>query len=262
MTRGMIAGVLCAWLVAGCADPHQPVQRRTIKKSDQARGHGSASLSEPISPHGSASPHGMPGAMFPAHGRPSGGVADPGLGPIVRLGSLAMVEPEGWVRERPTPRIIQGQDFTPDAEFRLPRAGEDEIDGHLTVSTLRGGVARNVDRWRDQFAEQGREFSQEELDVGGVSVVVVDISGTLVMMGGPHGGTGGGIPNMRMLGAIIPGQTVSHFVKARGQKDTIAKHEQSFRRFIESLKPAEDIEKPPAADDDASENAAEEQSDV
>jgi len=198
--------------------------------------------SEPVSPHGAASPDGMPGTMPAPHDQPSGGVADPSLGSVVRLRSLAMTAPEGWVRERPTPRITQGLNFTPDAEFRLPRAGDDETDGHLTVSTVGGNMAMNVDRWKNQFAKQGREFSQEQLDVGGVPVVVVDISGTVVMMGEPHVGTDGGIPNMRMLGAIIPGRGRSHFVKARGLKDTMAKHQQPFRQFIESLQPAEEIE--------------------
>jgi len=133
------------------------------------------------------------------------------------------------------------------AELQIPRVGEDEADGRLTIMGAGGSIDANIERWQGQFIQSdGSETSEktkvEKKELGGQKVTIVDITGTFLDSdGGPFSGK----PkiereNYRMLAAII--QTANdgnYFVKLYGPKATIDKNAEHFKAMIESVKVAE-----------------------
>jgi hypothetical protein len=145
----------------------------------------------------------------------------------VELQALTLTAPEAWQRKPPQSGFVA-------AEFSLPRAEGDENDGRLTISTAGGSVQDNIDRWRTQFGGKPQKDSQEELEIGGTKLTVVDLSGTYNDQPGPFA-PGVQRPGYRMLAAIIPVSDQLHFVKAYGPEKSMAKHEEAFRAFLQTL---------------------------
>lgn len=215
MIRWPLAGVCCLLLVTGCGDTRTPTVQKETAKPD---------------PHSSTtgmpadSMHGMPPGM------PHGGAPGAALGPVVRLGSMYMKGPESWVRKPLASAFLL-------AEFSLPRAEGDPRDGRLTVTSVGGSVEANVDRWREQFGGKPEKESQEEIDVGGVPVVLVDFSGTY---NGQHGGMGQAAPAAeptasRMRAAIFSVKGHQFIIKCTGPEKTMDQHADAFLAFINSL---------------------------
>lgn len=150
-------------------------------------------------------------------------------GPDVVIGSMVLTAPEHWTRKPPSSGFLI-------TEFSLPKADEGTDNGRLTVSTAGGSVQANVDRWRDQFGGNPEPASQDNWDVAGLSVTVVDFSGTFNDQAGPFA-PATPKPGYRMLAAIIPLDGSLFFLKAYGPQQTMALHEDAFREFVRSLKP-------------------------
>ena len=116
------------------------------------------------------------------------------------------------------------------AEFALPKSEGDSEDGRLTVSEAGGTVEENVKRWRGQFGGKPEKDTQQELDIAGLKITVVDFVGNFndSMAGIQRSG-------YRMLGAVIPGGERLIFVKAYGPQKTMGDHEDAFHSFLQSL---------------------------
>lgn len=140
--------------------------------------------------------------------------------------SVALDGPEGWRVVKPRSIVIQ-------AEFALPKAEGDDRDGRLTVVKAGGSVDANIERWRHQF-EELKEKPVEEIDVSGTEVTVVDCGGTYKerQVGGRAVARR---PGYRMLGAILSKPDGLWFVKGYGPEKTMARHEETFRAFVETL---------------------------
>jgi hypothetical protein len=143
------------------------------------------------------------------------------------LDRLVFAVPEGWERKEASSSFVL-------AEFGLPKADGDDLDGRLTVSVAGGSVEANVDRWRDQFGGQPEKSSEDRKEIGGLEVAIVDFSGEFNDQRGPFA------PAIkrsgyRMLAAIIPVDGDLHFVKAVGPQATIAAHAERFHEFIGSV---------------------------
>jgi hypothetical protein len=149
------------------------------------------------------------------------------LGPDLDLGELRLKAPESWTRKAPRSRILM-------AEFALPRAEGDERDGRLTISRAGGGLKANIDRWRKQFSGALAKDSQTEQKIGGVTITLVDFSGTYLDRPGPFAP---GVPRegYRMLAAIIPVGAQPFFIKAYGPEKTMAQHAEAFQAFVKTL---------------------------
>ena len=141
--------------------------------------------------------------------------------------ALRLTAPDSWVRQPPRSQFVT-------AEFSLPRAAGDETDGRLTVSVAGGSVEANIDRWRGQFEGVLTRDTQEDLQIQGLTVKLVDCSGNFNDQPGPFA-PGVMREGYRMLAAIIPTSGQLHFVKAYGPERTMAQHEPAFRAFLQSL---------------------------
>lgn len=203
--RWAIALAICGWVLAGCGDRRRPVVRRGETK----RGREDTSRVEP--------PEIGDSTARPQPPAEAGGRA-------VNLGPRRLTAPESWIRKQPVVRFIL-------AEFSLPRAEGDPADGRLTVTEAGGSIAENVARWRGQFGGRPENESIEQVEIAGIQVTSVDISGTYQEPFAP----GVEYPDYRVLGAIIPIQSRLYFVKCYGPKKTLAERADEFRAFVRSL---------------------------
>lgn len=151
-------------------------------------------------------------------------------GPVT-LEAIELTAPSDWQRKRPSSSFIA-------AEFALPRAEGDDIDARLTVSTAGGSVEANVDRWKSQFEPLAEEKPPESIDVAGMLVTIVDLSGDFNDARGPFA------PPVhrsgyRMIAAIVPVQGQLHFIKATGPQKTMAAHADMIHEFIHSVRPVQ-----------------------
>ncbi|MBN2474514.1 MAG: hypothetical protein JXB62_07890 [Pirellulales bacterium] len=217
MVRCLIAVASCALVLAGCGDRRRPAVHKSSVAPATTKARSAAGSR---SPHATASPDETPRSE--ADGQP--------LGREVRLGTLRLTAPEGWIRQP------LRSDFTL-AEFRLPRAKGDPSDGRLTVSIAGGGVEQNVERWRLQFQGEASRKPPETVEIAGIDVTTVDFSGAYHdgMMISPATEAESGY---RMLGAIVPLGDQHGFIKCIGPEKTIAKHAEAFHAFLRSLRPA------------------------
>lgn len=155
--------------------------------------------------------------------------ASDGADGVVELDAITLTAPADWQRKPPNSPILI-------AEFALPRAEGDDADGRLTISTAGGSVEANIDRWKGQFSPQPESASQEEVDVAGMKVTIVDLSGNFNDQRGPFA-PGELRPGYRMIAAVIPVDGQLHFVKATGPQKTMASHADAIGVFIRSARP-------------------------
>lgn len=142
------------------------------------------------------------------------------------LDRLVFTVPEGWKQKEASSGFVL-------AEFRLPNADGDGVDGRLTVSVASGTIQANIDRWRDQFGGKPAKASEEHKEIG-LNIAIVDFSGEFNDQRGPYA-VMTERSGYRMLAAIIPVEGELHFVKAVGPEATIAAHAESFHEFISSV---------------------------
>jgi hypothetical protein len=145
------------------------------------------------------------------------------------LDALKLNVPAKWTRQPAGSQFVV-------AEFTLPRAEGDDADGRLTISTAGGTILANIDRWKGQFQPQPKEAKQEEIDVSGLKVTVVDLSGDFKDQRGPFA-PGEIRSNYRMIAAVVPINGQLHFIKATGPQKTIAAQSAAIQEFIRSAKP-------------------------
>ena len=208
MRRWLMLSALAGLMLAGCYDGPAP-------ESATADNHLGI-----VDPHaGMSSIDGAPGA---ATGQPLGDSGGP-----VELGAITLTAPAGWPQMPPSSSFVA-------AEFALPRAEGDDEDGRLTISTAGGTVEANIDRWKGQFDAQAKQATQEEIDIAGLKVTLLDASGNFSDQRGPFAPaierTG-----YRMIATIVPVEGQLHFIKATGPEKTIAAHADKIHEFIRTV---------------------------
>lgn len=155
--------------------------------------------------------------------------------------SLTLNAPGEWTKVQPRINFIE-------AEFSIPKEEGDPKNGRLTVMGAGGSIQANIDRWYGQFTQpDGSDTSEsakvEEMTIKGMTVHMVDISGTFLdASGGPFNPNAKKVErdNYRMLAAII--QTAdngNYFVKLYGPQATMKKHEEGFTKMIKELEVVE-----------------------
>lgn len=146
----------------------------------------------------------------------------------VHLKPIALTAPATWKRSKPQSSLVH-------AEFALPHADKDTVDGRLTVSVVGGTVKDNVDRWKGQFVGKIDDPKIEELEIDGLKATLVDCSGTF----GEQKGMSGPVvnrPNYRMVGVLIPLGDQLYVIKAVGPRETISANVDAINSFVGSLK--------------------------
>jgi hypothetical protein len=139
-----------------------------------------------------------------------------------------------WKQVKPRSRIIE-------REFVVPPAEGERVPGRLTMMQSGGGVKANIERWKGQFTPtpntgSEQEVAVDELEVAGLRVHVVDLSGTFLDQPGPFA-PGIKRPGYRMLGAIIETEEVGdYYVKFYGPAATVEAHREAFDQMVQSLR--------------------------
>jgi hypothetical protein len=200
-------------LLSGCNESFRPAKREAPDKS--------ATPQDPAAPPATTS-------ASDSASSDAGNVAPAGEGGgELDLGAIRLTAPKTWTRQQPRSSFVL-------AEFALPRAEGDSQDGRLTVSTAGGSVQANIDRWRGQFEGKPGRDTQKTLEVAGLTITIVDLSGTFLDQPGPFA-PGVKREGFRVLAAVIPTPEQLHFVKCYGPEKTIARHAEAFEPFLKTL---------------------------
>jgi len=130
------------------------------------------------------------------------------------------------------------------ATYLIPAASGDGEDGECAVFFFGpgqgGGVDANIKRWIGQFEQPDGKPSdqvakQKTETINGLSVTMVDLTGTY-LGGGPMMGQGGGKKTgYRLLGAIVAGPQAPIFFKLTGPAKTVAAAQSEFQAMLKSL---------------------------
>jgi hypothetical protein len=151
---------------------------------------------------------------------------DYGNGPEVRLDAITLKAPPTWKRTKPASSYYL-------AEFVLPHADKDTTDARLMVSQGTGSIETNLDVFKAQFNTAGENAKQEQKEIAGLQVTLIDVSGTYT---GQHSQSAPAtLPGYRMIVAVIPIGEQLHFVKAVGPQQTIAVHADAIKAFVGSV---------------------------
>jgi len=150
---------------------------------------------------------------------------------------LAFITPDGWKSTPPTSSMRV-------AEFTLPRAAGDGEDAQLIVYYFggSGGSAdANIQRWIGQIEQaDGKPSSavakKESRTINGLTVSLVDVSGTYTAEMSPGSTAHNNKPHFRLRAGVVDTPRGPYFIKLTGPAQTIAKWDAAFNQFVSSLK--------------------------
>ena len=151
--------------------------------------------------------------------------------------SLKFTIPAGWIEEERTSSMRI-------AQYRLPRLAGDTEDASLVLYYFGpgqgGSTAANIDRWISQMkqADGGSAkdaAKQESLEVHGLKVATVDVSGIYVAETAPGSGEFLNKPSWRMRAAVVETPNGSYFVKLVGPEKTVGQWNESFLQYVRSF---------------------------
>ena len=227
-----VCAVLLGFMMSSCSDSqpeHQP------PSPEEARGSAHPALKAKVTsplprpapaPAGAQKPAAAP-ATAPA-------TAEYKAGEEFAVMGLKAKPPQGWLRQKPANRMRK-------AQFKLPRAEDDQYDGELTVIPAFGGMEANLQRWRAQFKE-GPEPLINNRKVSGMDVSIVQIDGTYLYKARPMdpGETAQERPDYRVLAAIVQAPKGQVFFKSFGPRSTMEKWQEGVTDMVDSFRPAQE----------------------
>jgi hypothetical protein len=126
------------------------------------------------------------------------------------------------------------------AEYAVPHAPGDTVDGECTVITFGagqgGGVTDNVDRWVRQFNPLSGPATKATSQVAGMPVTRVEVAGSyhpMMMPGAPSAATT--LQGSRLVGAIVEAPSGLWFFKLTGPDATVKAASAELDAMIASL---------------------------
>ncbi len=154
----------------------------------------------------------------------------------VAVAGLTYTAPAGWTTV-PTSSSMRV------AQFTLPREKGDTEPAELVVYYFGGSggsVEANIERWLAQMQQpDGRPSkplaTRESRTVNGLSVSLVDVSGTYVAETAPGSAERHNSPNFRLRAGVVQTPGGPYFIKLTGPAKTVAAQSQAFDRFVASL---------------------------
>jgi hypothetical protein len=150
---------------------------------------------------------------------------------------LTFTPPDGWTALRPSSSMRV-------AEFALPRAPGDSEDAQLVIYYFGGSggsVDANIGRWIAQIHQSdGRSSTavakRDTHAVNGLTVSLVDVSGTYVAETSPGSTERLNKPGFRLRAGVVETARGPYFIKLTGPAKTVARWDAAFTQFIGSLK--------------------------
>jgi hypothetical protein len=177
---------------------------------------------------GSTLPEGHPPiSNTPSTGAPAG----PGS-----VAGLAWTAPDTW--QSGSERPMRAATYMISPVEGDPEAGEVAV--FYFGASQGGDVQSNVDRWIGQFEQPDGSDSKSvaksgSLEVNGLKVTTVEVSGTYTAGMGPMSGVKSNKENFRMLGAIVEGPEGAVFFKFTGPQKTVESARSDFDKLIKSV---------------------------
>jgi hypothetical protein len=155
----------------------------------------------------------------------------------VALGEHEIMVSGEWLKQRPasTFRVLQ---------WGIPTAEGDEKAPVCYVSEFPGGVGSvdaNVKRWEGEYEEKDGEAKKEKVNVEGVKITMVDVSGSFKDSMGRGPVAGGKVElrkGYRTLAAMIEpeGGDKVYTVKMVGPKKSVGAQRDDFVTMLKSMK--------------------------
>ena len=104
-----------------------------------------------------------------------------------------------------------------------------------------GSVEANVQRWISQFEQPDKRPSsdvarRESRTINGLTVTLVDVSGTYTAEMRPGAAEHFNKPGFRMRAAVIETPKGPYFVKLVGPQATVARWERGFAAFLDTIR--------------------------
>jgi hypothetical protein len=129
------------------------------------------------------------------------------------------------------------------AQFALPRAPGDTVDGELVVYYFGGSggtIDANIARWIGQMQQpdgkpSDRVAKQSKRALNGLPATLVDVSGTYIAEMTPGSKARYNNPNFRLRAVVIETPNGPYFIKLVGPSRTVAAHERAFEEFLSSV---------------------------
>ena len=121
-------------------------------------------------------------------------------------------------------------------KFDLPRVEGYTRDGQLTITKVPNFDPQKLEGLREQFAEQAKDAVVQQLEISGVKVTALDVSGTSDKPEGELGAVAGAY---RVLSAMFLLEGKLYLVNCSGPQKTIDKYAEEFHAFLQSMKPGE-----------------------
>ena len=154
----------------------------------------------------------------------------------VAVSGLTYTAPGGWT-------VVPTSSSMRVAQFTLPPAAGDTEAAEMIVYYFGGSggsVQANIDRWIGQMQQpDGRPSTaaarHESRTVNGLSVSLVDVSGTYVAEAAPGSATRHNSPNFRLRAGVVQTPGGPYFIKLTGPAKTVAAQSQAFDSFVASL---------------------------
>ncbi len=152
-------------------------------------------------------------------------------------GDLTYKTPSAWIKEQPTSSMRV-------AQFRLPKAVGDAEDASLVLFYFGqgqgGSIEANLDRWVGQMQQPDGGSSRDKartsrIKVNGLNVTLLDLTGVYTAEMSPGSGDRQNKPNSRMRAAVVETPKGPYFFKLVGTEKTVARHEQDFMAFVNSV---------------------------
>jgi hypothetical protein len=164
------------------------------------------------------------------------GMLTAALATWVAASGLTYAAPSGW-------KVVPTSSSMRVAQFILPRAAGDAKAAELIVYYFGGSggsVEANIDRWIGQMQQpDGRPSkavaTRESRTVNGLSVSLVDVSGTYVAETAPGSATRNNSANFRLRAGVVQTPRGPYFIKLTGPARTVAAESPAFERFVASL---------------------------
>jgi hypothetical protein len=150
-------------------------------------------------------------------------------------GGLRWAMPAGWTAEAPRPMRA--------ATYTIAPATGDRDSAECAIfffgSGQGGSVADNIERWRNQMVGPDGKAAAARIDkrtVRGLTMTIVDSSGSYTAMGGPVTAAQRTLPDYRLLGAVVEGARGNNiFIKLTGPAKTVAANREKFEALLDSF---------------------------